>query len=189
MKIPLRIGLPVLLIVIMFVLLGGCTGKVRQEAEPGAGSSAELGEPFRPITLEEGLSELNIVFTGYAQSFDPMPLYYFQARGISRDGKAEQWIFGIKYQNDSYFALVESNRVVLMPGQPGLPTQEIFPSAIVQPGTLITTNSQLIGQTFSIPESSLLVDIEMSEYIYTITPRRSDVYKILYFNARSGEQL
>ena len=188
MKIPLCIGLPVLLVVIMLVMSSGCTGKIQQEAEPGAGS-AELGDPFRPITFEEGLSELNIVFTGYAQSFDPMPLYYFQARGISREGKAEQWIFGVKYQNESYFALVESNRVVLMPGQPGLPIEEINPSVIIQPGALIAKNSQLIGKTFSIPEPSLLVDIEMSEYIYAITPRRSDVYKILYFNARTGEQL
>jgi hypothetical protein len=189
MKIPFHIGLLTLLLVILLVLVSGCTQKSRPEPGLETGPKAELGEPFRPITLHEGLSEVYMTLTGEQQSNEHIPLYYFQARGISSEGKAEQWIFGIKYQNDSYFVEVESNRVILVPGQVTLPQKEIDTSTIIEPGALITMNGSLIGRTFGIPETSILLDLEMSENIYAVTPQGSNAYRILYFDALTGKSL
>ena len=189
MKIPLRVLIPVLALLCLIILLSGCTETVPPEPPGDMVSIAEGQEPFRPITLEEGIVKMENLLSSEEEvpGNKTIPLYYIQRRAVSSDGKAEQWIFGVKADNLSYFVQVESNRQVLIPWSNELPGKEIRLPAVIPPGDLITRNGPLIARTFNKPEASLIVGLELSGNIYAVTQESGAVYRILYFDASTGK--
>lgn len=190
MTFPLRGGLPVLILLVL-AIFSGCTGTPPSGPAGDRVFAAGEGEPFRPLPLEEGIL---IVEQLLAEDNDPggranITVSYFQGRGVTSEGKAEQWIFGITADGQDFFVQVESNRQVLVPWSAGLPEKEIDPSAIILPGDLITMNGPLIARTFDVPEKSLIVDVELVENIYALTPEDGGAYRILYFDASTGSVL
>jgi hypothetical protein len=191
MKIPLGAVIPLVAVLVLVVMTGGCSEQL-PPAPPGNTVSLSDGqEPFRPITLDEGIQNLEALFTSETDLPSARPrfsLVYLQGRGVSTEGKAEQWIFGVTTTCQNYFVQVESNRQVLVPWQGELPEKEIDLSALVQPGDLLARNWDSIEEEFG-PEDTSLVDLELSEGIYAVTPWRVEMYRILYFDAVTGKRI
>jgi hypothetical protein len=185
MKIPSwrRYLIPIFLIIL--IIISGCSQKANPDQSGGVTKLDEAGEPFRPIMLQEALSEIRGLF-GEVNSVNnqTIPVYYIQGKGVSADGNGEQWIIGVKYKNDSYFVQVESNQVVLVPTTMVLPRDEINLQSVVQPGNLIMVNQRLIQETFG-PDHSV-IDLELMNGVYAATSGQPESARILYFNSTTG---
>jgi len=57
----------------------------------------------------------------------------------------------------------------------------------IQPGNLIKINQKMIQESFG-PNSSL-VDVELTNGVYSISSGQQQIKKILYFNATTGKPI
>jgi hypothetical protein len=169
-----------------FIMASGCTQNTAVPQEGGITKLGAAGELIKPTTMQESFSKINELFgVGQSGINQSIPVYFIQGKGVNSDGFGEQWIFGIEYQDVRYFARVESSQVILIPTTVDLPTDEIYLQSVFQPKDLITSNKELIKNSFN----TSVVDVELMNAVYAMTSVEQENMKILYFNATTGKQI
>jgi len=187
MKIPFwQFGL-ITAIIITLAFLSGCTEKPVSEPEIVSEYPEELGEPFYPITMDEGIDLLNRFSSeDLGNPNIPLPIFYAHGKRVNQEGKGEQWIFGTKLKEDQFFIVVESNRQVLIPYQMDIAKKAINIKEIMPPDELIAKNTQVIRAAFGKNGSIPLLQLDLIENTYAITLSGGNATKILYFEASTG---
>jgi len=174
-------------ILITLIFLSGCTEKPVSEPEIVSEYPAEIGEPFHPITMDEGIYLLNRFSSEDLGNPDtPLPIYYAHGKEVNQEGKGEQWIFGTKLKEDQFFVVVESNKQILIPYQMDIPKKAINIKGIILPDALIAKNTPVINAAFGKNGSIPLLQFDLIENTYAITLSRGNVPRILYFEASTG---
>ena len=190
MKIPFWQGGLILGVILLLILATGCTEKTTPESSITPRYPDETEDPLYPITFNEGVTLMNSIFSGDGTGHnESLPLYYVQGRSVNSQGKAEQWIFGTKVSGDQYFVIVESNRGVLVPHEMVFPERSIDVDTIVLPDALISGNMQLMQRTFGGNGSIPLIQIELQDDTYILTPSDNRGNMILYIDAITGRPL
>lgn len=185
LKIPLILAFTVLLVVVP-----GCINK--EEKFPGLVPvyPEPAGEPFRPISLDEGLILMdNLVSREGGAANETIPLYFIKGMHVNANGNAEQWIFGTDLNREYYFILVESNRQVLIPFEGKMPQEKIDAYRIMKPSALISKNRAYIKEKLGKADQLPLLNLEMNNNVYIVTLSTGTIDKILSFNVFSGEPL
>lgn len=190
MKIPFCRGGLILAIISLLILSSGCVDTPISEPGIEPQSIPDTDDSFYPISFGEGINLMNSFFSeDLAIQNASYPLYYVHGRGVNREGKAEQWIFGTIINADRYFVIVESNRQVLVPYQTDIPEKVIESQKIILPDALIRRNMQFIKDAFGSNDSLPLLRIELMDDVYTLTYSAGSVNRILHFDAFTGEPI
>jgi hypothetical protein len=187
MKIPFcKWGL--LLVVLLFIVLAtGCTGPAGPAKPERPGPSQVTEEQPYPIGFQEGLSRAEEALRDDEAGPTPaFPVYFVQAKRIDSEGKAAQWIFGIRKEDKNYFVVVQSDRQVLQPFPFDLPEKEITPSSMIDPALFIGKNRQLFLDAGA-REPLILPELELSEGFYTVTVTTGSGNAVLLFDAATGD--
>ncbi len=114
------------------------------------------------------------------------PLFCPGKTGVDADGKAEQWVFGLRNGQVNYFVVVKPDSQVLQPYPMDLPGKEITTSSVIDPALLIQKNRQLFTNAGA-REPLLLPEIELSEGFYTVTVATGSGNVVMMFDAATGE--
>jgi hypothetical protein len=188
MKMPFyKLGI-VVIALLTILLVAGCT-QPQVPAEPenkSAGSVPMKAEQPVRIHFQEGLSRAEDVVRGDAAGSSPVyPVYLAQGKQIDSDGRAEQWIFGIRKDDKNYFVVVKPDSQLLQPYFLDLPAQEITASSVIDPALLIEKNRQLFTNAGA-KEPFLLPEMELSEGFYTVTFSTGSGNAVMLFNAATG---
>lgn len=191
MKIPFcTLGLAVLLL-LLIVIVTGCT-EPQTLAEPetvGANASQIMEGHQYPISFQEGLSKAEEVLKD--EESGPtltVPVFFAQAKQVDSEGKAEQWIFGLRKDGKNFFVVVQSDRQVLQPYPLDLPEKEITSSSVIDPAMLIEKNRQRFMNEGA-REPLILPELELSEGYYTVTVSTGSGNAVMLFDARTGNPI
>jgi hypothetical protein len=181
----------VVIVLLTMLLVAGCT-QPQIPAEPqneSPGPSQTIQQPPVRIHFQEGLSLAEDVISGEESGPSPaFPVYFAQGKQIDSEGKAEQWIFGIRKGDKNFFVVVKADSQVLQPYFLDLPEQEITTSSVIDPALLIEKNRQLFTNAGA-QEPFLLPEIELSEGFYTVTVSTGNGNAVMLFNAATGKRI
>ena len=189
MKIPFyTFGLAVT-VLFTLLLVAGCT-QSQIPAEPenkSAGPTPTKEEQPVRISFQEGLSlaEESLIGEGSGPA-TAYPVYFAQAQQVDSDGKAGQWIFGIRKDDKNFFVVVKPDSRILQPYPMDLPEQEITSTSVIDPARLIEKNRQLFTNAGA-QEPLLLPEMELSEGFYTVTVSMGSGNAVMMFDAVTGE--
>jgi len=190
MNSPFWRGVLISWFILLLILASGCTEKSISEPALFVRDSEETEDPFYPITIDEGIILMNSRLSQHDPDINASaPIYYIEGRGVQYDGRAEQWIFGTVVNEDNHFVIVRSNRQDLVPYWGDIPKTAIDIEAVVLPEALISGNIQLLQNTFGGNGRIPLIQLELKDYTYTLTPSDRIGKIILYFNAFNGRPL
>jgi hypothetical protein len=191
MKMPFyKLGL-VVIVLLTILLVAGCT-QPEIPAEPqneSAGPSQTIEQQPVRISYQEGLSKAQAALTNDISGKHPVfPLYFAQGKQVDSEGKAEQWIFGIRKDDENFFVVVNPTSQVLQPYPMELPEREITNSSVIDPALLIEKNRQLFTKAGA-QEPFLLPELELSEGFYTVTVSTGSGNAVMMFDAATGNPI
>jgi hypothetical protein len=191
MKMPFyTLGL-VVIVLLTILLVAGCT-QPQIPAEPkneSAGSSQIPKEQPVRINFQEGLSRAEAALTSGASGPPPaFPVYFAQGKQVDSDGKAAQWIFGIRKDGENFFIVVNPDSHIIQAYPLDLPGKEITSSSVIDPALLIVKNRQLFTDAGA-KEPFLLPEMELSEGFYTVTVSTGSGNAVMIFNATTGNPI
>jgi hypothetical protein len=191
MKMPFYKPGLVVIVLLTMLLVAGCTQpQVPAELHNvSAGPTQTIEQQPVRIQFQEGLSLAEEAIGSSASSPSPaFPLYFAQGKQIDSEGKAEQWIFGIRKEDKNYFVVVNPTSQVLQPYYLDLPAKEITSSSVIDPALLIEKNRQLFTNAGA-QGSFLLPEIELSEGFYTVTVATGSGNAVMMFDAATGNPI
>jgi len=189
MKMPFYQWGLVVLVLLVLLLGAGCMqtqSPVKPETESPIPTQTITEPPVR-ITYQEGLSLAQEAIWGDESGTAPVvPVYFAQGKGVDAEGKAEQWIFGLRNGQVNFFVVVKPDSQVLQPYPMDLPSKEITSSSVTDPALLIQKNRQLFTNAGA-REPFILPELELSEGFYTVTIVTGSGNAVLMFDAATGE--
>jgi hypothetical protein len=191
MKMPFYKWGLVVIVLLTILMAAGCT-QPEIPAKPdteGVGSSPiTQAQPVR-ISFQEGLSKAEEALSGDVSGTLPaVPVYFAQGKGIDSEGKAEQWIFGIRKDDKNYIVVVNPTSQILQPFYLDLPAKEITSSSVIDPALLIDKNRQRFTDVGA-REPFLLPEIELSEGFYTVTVSTGSGNAVMMFDTATGNPI
>lgn len=206
-KIPLKKIFIISALILVFCLTGACVeengagmqlnGQSKENLLGDAGFKSSSSAQEDSVSFEDTYDYFKLsADTEKNQSQDTinylnngnLPVRVFQIKGIgiNSEGKADTWIYGIRYGNNESLIYQEKSwwREANWPGF--LPDEEIYFERLITPSEIIAKNKEKIQPLFEKSETNT-VTIVLRNGRYYITPENSEDIRGVVFGSYSGE--
>ncbi len=132
-------------------------------------------------TLGEALDQLQQHLKGTPSSSN-FTLYYIRGRDLDIQGRAEQWVFGVRYANQSVLMYFDAPGWRSVSWEGALPEREIIPGSYTPPAGIIRYTMNYLSPSEQTPEI-LIKRLELMNGKYTITIERQGMQQTFVFDS------
>jgi hypothetical protein len=179
-----------ILVLISLILCSACVSLPSPDTIPQQnGGLKQIIIPTESLYISFDVAQQNL------QEYQPDPtnestaiktIYTIYGMNIDGSGNATSWIFGVRHSGGTELLAYDRGGWIKIPWNAPPLSQEIDVDRIVSPGSLFSQNNAVILSNPS-PTSPERRDLELIRGIYTLTITSGSNYRILTFNATTGE--
>lgn len=136
-------------------------------------------------TFEEALDQLQRYLRSNPESSN-FRLHYVRAKDLDYQGRAAQWVFGVRYADQSVLMYFDNPGWQSVPWEGAAPEQEISMGSLVTPKSAIGRNTALLSGGDPV-EKILIQRMELMNGKYILTIGQQGHPQIFVIDATSGE--
>jgi hypothetical protein len=154
--------------------------------ENAGGGLAALPETTQSsqITFEEAVNQLQQYLRGNLGSPN-FTLHYVRGKDVDYQVRATQWVFGVRYANQSVLMYFDNPGWRSAPWEGAAPEKEITMDSIITPRTIIRHNRVLLSGSDPV-EKILIQRLELMNGKYSLTIGGQGNQQTFVFDSTSG---
>jgi len=155
-------------------------------------TNTDGGLQLVPDTTQSSLTTLGDALDQLRQHLRATPsssnftLHYIRGRDLDIQGRAEQWVFGVRYGNQSVLMYFDDPGWRSVSWEGAVPEQEIVVGSFVPLTKFIYRNAGILYASDP-QQEGLIKRMDLMNGKYTITMERQGAQQTFVFDAASGE--